>query len=132
MPPAADKILKNSFRKHDKLKSSIEIDALYRENQFVVSRPLKCYYSFSQKAESQSAVRVAFAVPKRTFKHATDRNKIKRRMREAYRLNYKKVFEPLLNQNEKQLKLFIIYVGKEALSYGNIEKSMGVVLEKML
>jgi ribonuclease P protein component len=131
MPPAEDNIKKNTFRKHDRLKSSLEIDALYRENQFVASYPLKCYYSFSEKPEEKSAVRVAFAVPKRSFKHAVDRNKIKRRLREAYRLNFRKIFEPFLNQNEKQLKLFFIYTGKEIMEYGNIEKNMQVVLKRI-
>jgi hypothetical protein len=52
-------------------------------------------------------------------------------MREAYRLNYKKIFELFVNQNSKQLKLFIIYVGKEMVDYGIIEKSMVIVLEKV-
>jgi ribonuclease P protein component len=129
---AADKPLKNSFKKCDRLKSSLEIDALYRKNKYVVSYPLKCYYSFSEKNESESTVRAAFTVPKKTFKHAVDRNILKRRMREAYRLNYKKIFEIFLNQKDQQLKLFIIYVGKEILEYEVIAKNMQTVLKKVL
>jgi ribonuclease P protein component len=128
----ADKTLKNRFQKHDRLKSSLEIDALYRENKFVVSYPLKCYYSFKNKNETESAIRAAFTVPKKTFKHAVDRNTIKRRMREAYRLNFKKIFEILINQNDTQLKLFFVYIGKEAMDYAGIEKNMETVLSKML
>jgi ribonuclease P protein component len=131
MPPAADNSLKNSFRKRDRLKSSLEIEALYRENQFIVSYPLKCYYSFSEIVENRSHLRVAFAVPKRLFKLATDRNTIRRRMRETYRLHYKKVFETLINQKEKQLKLFFIYVGKEISDYKRIEKNMLAILKNL-
>lgn len=131
MPPAADKILKNSFKKNDRLKSSIEIDALYRENRFVISYPLKCYYSFSEKTAQQNVIRVAFSVPKRIFKHAVERNRIKRRMREAYRLNYKNIFEEIITQNDKQLKLFVIYVGKEVLDFANMEKNLQSVLQKV-
>jgi ribonuclease P protein component len=131
MQPAADNTSKNSFKKRDRLKSSLEIDALYRENKFTVSYPLKCYYSFSECNESKSAIRAAFSVPKKTFKHAVDRNTIKRRMREAYRLNYKKIFETFLNQNNKQLKLFFIYIGKETLDYSCIEKNMQTILQKV-
>jgi len=129
MPPAADNKLQNTFRKRDKLKSSLEIEALYREKQVIVSYPLKCYYAFSEPSEHKSNVRVAFTVPKRTFKQAVDRNKLKRRMREAYRLSCRTIFERLLNQKEKQLKLFFIYVGKEMLEYVAIEKSMQVALQ---
>jgi len=132
MLPAADNILKNTFRKRNKLKSSIEIDALYRENHFIVSHPLKCCYSFSEIQEISPNLRVAFAVPKKTFKHATARNTLKRRMRETFRLNFKKQLLPFLYQNEKQLKLFFIYVGKEIFDYENIEKSMILILKKLL
>jgi ribonuclease P protein component len=131
MPLAADKILKNSLKKNDRLKSSIEIDALYRENKFVISYPLKCYYSFSEKTAHKNVVRVAFSVPKRIFKHAVERNKIKRRIREAYRLNYKKIFETFITQDDKQLKLFIIYIGKEVLDYTNIDTNLQSVLQKI-
>ena len=124
MPHAADKTFKNTLRKHDKLKSSLEIEALYHENQFVVAYPLKCYYSFSETPEVPCNIRAAFAVPKKIFKHAVDRNTLKRRMREAYRLNYRKIFEEFITQNDKQLKLFFIYVGKEMFDYENIERSM--------
>jgi ribonuclease P protein component len=131
MPPAADNTQKNSFRKRDKLKSSIEIDALYNENQFVVSYPLKCYYSFSEINEKNANIRAAFTVPKRSFKHAVDRNTLKRRMREAYRLHYKTVFNTLIKQQEKQLKLLFIYVAKEILEYANIERGMQGVLQRI-
>ena len=129
MPHVADKTLKNTFRKHDRLKSSLEIEALYRENKFVVAYPLKCYYSFSETVENKCVVRAAFAVPKKTFKKAVVRNTLKRRMREAYRLHYKKSFEAFMNQEEKQLKLFFIYIGREILDYGIIEKGMLNILK---
>ena len=129
MPHVADKHLKNTFRKHDKLKSSLEIEALYRENQSVVIYPLKCYYSFSEITDDKYLVRAAFTVPKRALKKAVERNSLKRRMREAYRLNYKKVFEAFMNQKEQQLKLFFIYVGKEILDYKCIEKSVQAILK---
>ena len=128
---AVDNRLKNTFRKQDKLKSSLSIEKLYRANKFVLSYPLKCYYLFSEPAENQSNLRVAFTVPKKTFKKAVERNKLKRRMREAYRLNYRRIFEQFIIQNDKQLQLFMIYIGKEIADYGNIEKSMQTLLQKI-
>ncbi|MCL2435219.1 MAG: ribonuclease P protein component [Lentimicrobiaceae bacterium] len=129
MPHAADSTLRNTLRKHDRLKSSLEIEALYHENQFVIAYPLKCYYSFSDATENSCDIRAAFTVPKKMFKRAVDRNTLKRRMREAYRLNYKKIFEEFITQNDKQLKLFFIYVGKEMLDYGDIESGMRRILQ---
>ena len=131
MLPAADNLLKKNFGKHDKLKSSLEIENLYRENKFIVAYPLKCYYSFSEIMENKSTVQAAFAVPKRIFKHAVIRNTLKRRMREGYRLHFKKIFEILINQKDKQLKLFFIYIGKETLDYECIAQNMQVSMQKI-
>ena len=125
---AADKILKNTFRKQNRLKSSLEIEAIYSENKFVVSYPLKCYYSFSEITENRCAIRVAFSVPKKIFKHAVDRNRLKRRMREAYRLNHKKIFEAFIEHGNRQLGLFFIYIGKEIMDFEEIEKNMQKIL----
>jgi len=122
MPHVADKTLKNTLQKQDKLKSSLEIEAIYRENKFVLSYPVKCYYSLSEITENKRAIRVAFAVPKKKIKLAIDRNKLKRRMRESYRLNYKKIFKTFIEQKDKQLALFFIYVGKDILDFKSIEE----------
>jgi ribonuclease P protein component len=131
MQPAADNNIRYTFKKHDRLKSSLAIEVLYRENRFIVSYPLKCYYSFSEIKENESLQRVAFTVPKKTFKHAVDRNSIKRRMREAYRLNFRKFSETVNNKKDKHLKLFFIYIGKDMLDYKTIEKNIRVVFEKL-
>jgi len=132
MPRDADKEQKNTLKKKDKLKSSLIIEALYKENRFVVSYPLKCFYSFTEAKQDKPAVSVAFTVPKKTFKLAVDRNALKRRVREAYRLNYKKVFESFIEQNEKQLHLFFIYIGKEEASYSCIEEAMQKMLKRLM
>jgi len=131
MLPAEDNNSKNRFTKHDRLKSPLAIEALYRENQRIVSYPLKCYYSFSERKETESPVRVAFTVPKKSFKKAVERNKIKRRMREAYRLNFQKILEKYISQNDKQLKLFFIFIGKKMVEYKDIETNLIAILQKI-
>jgi len=128
---AVDKKLKNTFGKQDKLKSSLAIETLFRVNQFVISYPLKCFFLISELTENKTSVRVAFTVPKKTFKKAVERNLLKRRMREAYRLNYKNILELFFNQNNKQLQLLLIYLGKEMLDYETLEKNIQKILQKL-
>ena len=64
-----------------------------------------------------------FVAPKRNFKRAHDRNKLKRRMREAYRLNKNSFYEGLKIKNKKALLAFI-YVGKKQEDYALVEKSI--------
>ncbi len=74
--------------------------------------------NFPQKSQ------VLFSVPKRQFKHAVDRNLIRRRMKEAYRLN-----NQLLTRT---FSIAFIYIGKEIEDYKAIEKGMKGAFRKIL
>lgn len=71
----------------------------------------------------QFPAQAMFIVPKRQFKKAHDRNKLKRRMREAYRLNKNALYEKLNAENKKVIIAFI-YVGKKTEEYSLIEKAI--------
>lgn len=68
-----------------------------------------------------------FVVPKKKFKHANDRNKLKRRMREAYRLQ-KIQFYTQFEGKQLQVSLAFIYTGSTAEPYDTIYKSMHKLL----
>ncbi|MBA3666092.1 MAG: ribonuclease P protein component, partial [Bacteroidetes bacterium] len=68
-------------------------------------------------------VQAMFVVPKRQFKKAHDRNKLKRRMREAYRLHKSEFYEGL-RVTDKKLILAFIFVGKKIEEYSTIEKAI--------
>jgi len=68
-------------------------------------------------------VQVAFTVPKKKFKRAVDRNLLKRRMREAYRLN-KSLIEEKNQSKLKELSIIFIYSSQEILSTEKIESAM--------
>ncbi len=72
----------------------------------------------------QVPVQVLFAVAKKRYKRAVDRNVLKRRMREAYRLHKQELLYNFLTQADKSILLSISYIGKEINEYKLIEKKM--------
>jgi ribonuclease P protein component len=74
---------------------------------------------------------VAFTVSKRNFKRAVKRNLLKRRMREAYRLN-KPAFYAEIAAKNASIALMFVFVGKDIIEYATIEKAMISALKKVV
>ena len=115
-----------SFNKKERLKSKKQIEKLFGEGKSVTAFPLKVFYIPVEDAEVQ--FKVAVSVPKRNFKKAVDRNRIKRLMREAYRLNKQAIF----NNIEGNFALLILYLGKDLPEYRRVEKSLISILQKLV
>lgn len=78
--------------------------------------------------ESTAPVKILISVPKRKFKKAVDRNKIKRLIREAYR----KKKHLLINQlAEKKITLLVVYISKTIVEYSEIEEKINDALIRL-
>jgi ribonuclease P protein component len=121
----------HTFRKHERLKSKKIIEQLFKKGQIIHHYPFKALYLFSQDADLIYPAQIAVSVSKRNFKKAVDRNYIKRKLREAYRKNKNNFYHGLTNSNQK-LYFFVIYTAKTDLEYLEIEKSMQLLLNKLL
>lgn len=112
----------NTFHKQERLCSKKQIDLLFTKGKAQLTYPIKAIF-LETPVDLQFPVQAMFVVPKRQFKKAHDRNLLKRRMREAYRLNKKTVYNNLETANKKMIVAFI-YIGKKAEEYALIEKAL--------
>ena len=121
--------LKNTFPKAEHLCGKTAIDKLYAEGKTFLSYPVRIVFRETPKEEVPA--RCLVNAPKRKFKHATDRNRIKRQIREAYRKNKHELYQSL-EEKEYQLHLAITYIGDKIESTGFVEKKIKSALAKLI
>jgi ribonuclease P protein component len=120
----------------ERIRSLKAIRRLFSEGRGGFVYPIRYMALSSDSAQSEESkseergVEVLFSVPKKFHKRANKRNLLKRRMREAYRLNRQLLVEKLGAQ-AKELDLALIYSAKELHSYKTIENVIRKVLEQV-
>ena len=98
-----------TFSKHEKLCSKRNIEKVFQGKKVLRLFYLSIYYQIFEQAD-KVPVKIAFGVSKKTHKKATDRNRIKRLMREAFRLNKEQIKSIT---KEKQLAIILVYHTKK-------------------
>ena len=106
------------------------MELLFGKGSSINAYPVKLVYS-ETPVDLDFQAQAMFVVPKRNYKKAHDRNKLKRRMREIYRLNKSTFYEALRLKNKKLIVAFI-YTGKKQEEYSVIEKSILKLLNGVL
>lgn len=113
----------SKFPKEERLNSRKRIASLVSQGHLFHAYPFRVHWCPSQAATDGFHLEAAFSVPKRKYKKATSRNRIKRKMREAFRL-HKETFKTSLGGVNQFLSLLIIYTPKNEVDYHTMEKGM--------
>ena len=111
-----------TFRKKERLSKQKEIDFLFEKGASFSVYPLRIVFIETQPVSGAEAA-VLVSVPKKKFKQAVKRNRIKRLMREAYRLN-KQMFLQSLREKGKGLLIGFLFVGNELPEWKVVEAAM--------
>ena len=115
-----------TFTKAERLCSKVIIDEVFAKGR-TVTGPLFKLIWLESKEKQEYPLQVVITVPKRNFKKAVDRNKLKRRIREAYRKNKAGVYA---KTGSKSYGLILIYTGRTIVEYGEIEEKIIKLLER--
>jgi len=116
-----------SYNKYDKLKSKKLIKKLFDDGKAISVFPLRLIY-LKMEHEGKFLLQTGVSVSKRNFKLAVHRNRIKRMMREVYRLNKNTLYQSL---DEKHLFMFI-YLGKSEIDYNKLNDKMKTLIETFI
>jgi ribonuclease P protein component len=125
------RLIKTAFTlgKQERLKSRKLLEQLFRQGSSFFVHPLKVYYA-SKDIPEGIRLQAGFGVSSRVFKKAVDRNRIKRLLREAYRLQ-KGPLQQSIAASGKQLTVFFLYTGKELPEFNFIKEKMNAVLKNL-
>jgi len=122
--------MNEKFGKEYKLCSQKVIQSIFDEKKSVKAYPFLIHYSLLPLT-SDASFQITVSAPKRNFKKAHDRNRIKRLMREAIRKN-KLILEPFLLENKKQVALFMIYTAREEIPYDILFKKTTLLFTQLI
>jgi len=108
-----------TFSKEERICGKITIDELVAKGKSFNSFPFRIVWL--EVKESKMAVRVVISVPKRIFKRAVDRNRLKRLTREGYRMNKEILSESL---KSKKVNVLFVYTAKTILEGNEMQEKM--------
>lgn len=119
-----------TFQKGERLKSRKTIGQLFTEGKSFISYPIRFVWVKMESPLSDFPLQMALTVPKRAFPKAVDRNRLRRRIREAYRLNKHSIYQQLDSPKE-QYGVMLIYIARETLDFHQIEEGIKKGLRKL-
>jgi ribonuclease P protein component len=120
----------NTLNRSEMLKSKIQINQLFEKGIRINKYPLKVLLLPVNDSEQDKSCLFMVMASAKKYKKAVSRNRIKRKIKEAYRLN-KKLINSYLTENNKKCLLGVMYNGNEIPTFDEIEKSMVVLLKRV-
>lgn len=120
-------VIRHTFRKPERLVSRKIIEQLIAKGRSVQGNAFRIVWSVHALGVP-FPIQIAFSVPKRNFRSAVDRNRIKRLMREYYRQNKEEIYS-LVKGKDLQVALLLVYTGKTIPGYQDVVQKMSQTLK---
>ena len=117
--------------KAERINSKLTIEHIFKKGDSVFAYPYRLVWIENSIEQEAIPAQILISVGKKRFKRAVDRNAIKRLIREVYRINKNKIWEHC-KQNDLNLQMGIVYVGKEIGDFAVHNKAMLKLIEKLL
>jgi ribonuclease P protein component len=122
--------MKHNLPKNERLSGIKNIEKLFTEGNSFIVYPLRVFFRFCE-LKSEFPVQILAGVSKKRFKKATDRNKIKRQIKEAYRLN-KETIVNFYSTKNNCVHIAFFYIADLLPEKNNVEEKMKIALVRII
>jgi len=122
--------MKFSLPKEKKLKKRDEIQRLFKEGKRIKKGELHLIYLVEKAAGNSEPFKLGVSVPKKKFKRAVDRNRLKRLIREGFRLNQEQI-EKQCELKQKHCLLMFVFQGSDLVNYAALEPKIVLILREL-
>ena len=117
-----------TFEKCERVIGDKRVDAIFASGKSFISYPLRVVY-LQREQSTRAKCSILVTVPKKRIKKAVHRNRIKRLIRESYRLNKEMIYD--INLGEQSLDIAFVYVKDTLSDYEEVQKSMQKALKQI-
>lgn len=121
-PPSSNRLPREA-----RIKSRKVIEHLFLEGKSLYYTPVKAFYRLVHNNQDGQAVQITVAVSKKKFRRAVDRNRIKRLLREAYRVQ-----QPQQLNTETQYQIIFMYTGHLIPDFKTLHTAVGLLLQQIV
>jgi ribonuclease P protein component len=119
-----------TFSKDERLCSEVLFSELLEKGSSFFVHPFKVVW-LKTEHPGKSPVQLAISVPKKKFKRAVQRNRVKRLIREAYRKNKQELYSALA-ENELKLTVLVVYTAATEPPYSEVESKIKLILQRLV
>ncbi|POY35407.1 ribonuclease P protein component [Solitalea longa] len=121
----------NTFKKEERLCSKLLINELLQNGSSFLLYPFRITWIPSSDNSQVSSAQILISVSKKRFKRANKRNRVKRLIREAYRLNKQSLLYPFLSQHDFRIVFMCSYIGNDIFTFEELEKKLKLMLIRL-
>ena len=120
-----------TLSKKERIVSNLLIETLFGQgnSESLAAYPIRVIYTQIEQQQDCAPVQILISVPKKRFKHAVDRNRVKRQVREAYRHHKQLLYNKV--EEGKQLLVAFVWLSDKHMPSSEVEKKIKVLLEKI-
>ena len=120
-----------TLSKKERIVSNLLIETLFGQgnSESLAAYPIRVIYTQIEQQQNCAPVQILISVPKKRFKHAVDRNRVKRQVREAYRHHKQLLYNKV--EEGKQLLVAFVWLSDKHMPSSEVEKKIKMLLEKI-